>query len=231
MRQRSRYRALFFKSTVLGIFLGGVTRRAGTVYVADCGVLNYTRNMSDVTVLLKQIEQGDSSATKQLLPLVYNELRSLATLKMRRERPDMTLQATALVHEVYMRLVGGQDDSGWENRAHFFAAAAESMRRILVEAARRKSRLKRGGDRVREEFDDVQIDSSLDPDEIVTIHEALDKLESAHLQAAQLVKMRYFAGFTINEAATMLDISPRKANQLWAYAKAWLLDEIGDWAK
>lgn len=187
--------------------------------------------MSDVTVLLNQIEQGDSIAAERLLPLVYDELRSLATRKMQREKPDMTLQATALVHEAYLRLVGSDGDSGWENRAHFFAAAAESMRRILVEAARRRSRLKRGGDRAREELDEIQIDSSLDPDEIVAIHEALDKLEATHLQAAQLVKMRYFAGFTINEAATMLDISPRKTNQLWAYAKAWLLDEMGDWEK
>lgn len=185
--------------------------------------------MTEVTVLLNQIDRGDSGAAEQLLPLVYNELRSLASNKMRREQPDVTLQATALVHEAFLRLVGSQDDGGWKNRAHFFAAAAESMRRILVDAARRRSRLKRGGDRQREQLDDIQIDSSLDPDEIVSIHEALDKLEAVHLQAAQLVKMRYFAGFTINESATMLDISPRKTNQLWAYAKAWLLDEIGDW--
>lgn len=187
--------------------------------------------MSDATELLHLIDQGDSKAAERLLPLVYNELRSIASHKMRREKPDMTLQATALVHEAYMRLVGSPSDSGWENRAHFFAAAAESMRRILVEAARRKSRLKRGGDRGREEIEDVPIDSTLDPDEIVTIHDALDKLEATHSEAAQIVKMRYFAGFTINEAATMLDISPRKTNQLWAYAKAWLLDEIGDWSK
>ena len=187
--------------------------------------------MTDVTMLLQEIEQGASTASERLLPLVYNELRSMASSKMRRERPDMTLQATALVHEVYMRLVGSEADSGWANRAHFFAAASESMRRILVEAARRKSRLKRGGDRDREELNDVELNSNLNPDEIIAIHEALDKLEAVHAEAAQLVKMRYFAGFTIKEAANMLDISPRKVNQLWAYAKVWLLDEIGDWEK
>jgi RNA polymerase sigma factor (TIGR02999 family) len=184
--------------------------------------------MPDITMLLNEIEQGDPTAAERLLPLVYDELRALAAHKMRKERPDATLQATALVHEAYLRLVGAGRDSGWKNRSHFFAAAAESMRRILVEAARRKSRLKRGGDRAREPFSDIEINARLDPEDIVAIHEALDKLESAQAEAAQLVKLRYFAGFTINEAATLLDISPRKANQLWAYAKAWLLDEIGD---
>ena len=187
--------------------------------------------MSEVTVLLNEIEHGDPTAAERLLPLVYNELRSLAAHKMRHEKPDMTLQATALVHEAYLRLVGPQGDSKWTNRSHFFSAAAESMRRILVEAARRKSRLIRGGDRAREPLADIEINSSLDPNEIMAVHEALDKLEAVHVEAAQLVKLRYFAGFTINEAAGMLDISPRKTNQLWAYAKAWLLDEIGDWTK
>lgn len=184
--------------------------------------------MSDVTTLLNEIAQGDTTAAERLLPLVYNELRSLAACKMRQEKPGMTLQATALVHEAYLRLVGADGTSQWENQAHFFAAAAESMRRILVEAARRKSRLKRGGDREREAVEEIQINAHVNPDEILAVHEALDKLEGVHQEAAELVKLRFFAGFTITEAATMLGVSPRKANQLWAYAKVWLLDEMSD---
>jgi RNA polymerase sigma factor (TIGR02999 family) len=184
--------------------------------------------MFDVTQLLNEIAHGDASAAERLLPLVYNELRSLAAFKMRQEKPGMTLQATALVHEAYLRLVGSNGSSQWANQAHFFAAAAESMRRILVEAARRKSRLKRGGDREREEVEEIPINSHVNADEILAVHEALDKLEGVQKEAAELVKLRFFAGFTIPESATMLGISPRKANQLWAYAKVWLLDEIGE---
>ncbi|HHK42452.1 MAG TPA: sigma-70 family RNA polymerase sigma factor [Planctomycetaceae bacterium] len=184
--------------------------------------------MSDVTLLLNEIRQGDATAADRLLPLVYNELRTLAARRMHHERPDITLQTTALVHEAYLRLVGSASQAGWENRGHFFGAAAEAMRRILVDAARHRSRLKRGGGAPRQPLVDVEINAKLDPDEILAIHEALDRLESVQPQAAQLVKLRYFAGFTIPEAAEMLEVSPRKANQLWAYAKAWLLDALAD---
>ena len=184
--------------------------------------------MSDVTLLLNEIHQGNSAAADRLLPLVYDELRSLAARKIHHERPDITLQATALVHEAYLRLVGSELRASWDSRAHFFGAAAEAMRRILVDAARHRSRLKRGGGAQREPLVDVEINAKLDPDEILEVHEALDRLEAVQPQAARLVKLRYFAGFTIPEAAGMLEVSPRKANQLWAYAKAWLLDAMAD---
>ena len=184
--------------------------------------------MSDVTLLLNEICQGDSTAADRLLPLVYDELRTLAACRMHRERPDITLQATALVHEAYLRLVGNGSRVSWDSRAHFFGAAAEAMRRILVDAARHRSRLKRGGGAQHVRLVDVEINSKLDPDEILAVHDALDRLEEVQPQAARLVKLRYFAGFTIPEAAEMLEVSPRKANQLWAYAKAWLLDAMAD---
>ncbi len=184
--------------------------------------------MSDVTLLLNEIHQGNAAAADRLLPIVYDELRSLAARKMHHERSDITLQTTALVHEAYLKLVGGRSQTRWESRAHFFGAAAEAMRRILVDAARHRSRLKRGGNVERAPLTDVPINSKLDPNEVLEVHEALERLESAHPQAAQLVKLRYFAGFTIPEAARVLEVSPRKANQLWAYAKAWLLDAMSD---
>ena len=183
--------------------------------------------MSDVTRILSQIEAGDPSAAEQLLPLVYDELRKLATARMAHEQPGQTLQATALVHEAYVRLVGGQPDQAWENRGHFFAAAAEAMRRILVEQARRKGRLKRGADLIQQDLDDLDIAESAEPDEILAIDAALTRLTSTSAQAAQLVHLRYFAGLTIREAADVLGVSPRKADQIWAYARAWLLAEMG----
>ncbi len=183
--------------------------------------------MSDVTHILSQIESGDPSAAEQLLPLVYDELRKLATARMAQEQPGQTLQATALVHEAYVRLVGGQPEQAWENRGHFFAAAAEAMRRILVEQARRKGRLKRGVDLVQKDLDDLDIAVPDEPDEIIAIDAALTKLTSINGQAAQLVHLRYFAGLTIRDAAEVLGVSSRKADQIWAYARAWLLSEMG----
>jgi RNA polymerase sigma factor (TIGR02999 family) len=185
--------------------------------------------MSEVTRILAAIADGDPSAAGQLLPLVYDELRRVAADKMAHERPGQTLQATALVHEAYLRLVGagGVGDGAFANRAHFFAAAAEAMRRILVEAARRKHRLKRGGDLVRETADwDVAAPER--PDRLLALDEALGRLAAANAQAAELVKLRYFAGCTNVEAAALLGVSPRKANQVWAYARAWLREELGD---
>lgn len=184
--------------------------------------------MTNITLILTQIEQGDPSAADQLLPLVYDELRKLAAQRLAQERADHTLQATALVHEAYLRLVGAEGAEHWDSRGHFFAAAAEAMRRILVESARRRQRLKRGGQLQRQELIEDAIVSPVPPEEILAVHEALDRLETANRQGAILVKLRYFAGFTIPEAAEKLGVSPRKADQLWAYARAWLLTDIGE---
>jgi len=183
--------------------------------------------MNDLTRILSAIEQGDTHAAEQLLPLVYDGLRRLASEKMAQEKPGQTLQATALVHEAYVRLVGNAEGPPWDNRGHFFAAAAEAMRRILVEAARRKARLKHGGggDR-KQEAEDIACPER--PERLVALDEALDQLAKANPQAAELVKLRYFAGFSNAEAASLLGISPRKANQVWAYARAWLREAIGD---
>jgi RNA polymerase sigma factor (TIGR02999 family) len=184
--------------------------------------------MSDVTRILSAIDEGDPHAAEQLLPLVYDELRKLAAHKLAQEKPGQTLQATALVHEAYLRLVDSDKVHHWNSRGHFFIAAAEAMRRILVESARRKGRLKRGGAIRRQDLPIEAIVAPAPADELLAVHEALDQLESANQQAADLVKLRYFAGFTIPEAAEKLGISPRKANQVWAYARAWLLAHISD---
>ena len=184
--------------------------------------------MKNITQILSQIESGDPTAAEQLLPLVYDELRKLAAAKLVQENPGQTLQATALVHEAYIRLVDVEEAQHWDSRGHFFAAAAEAMRRILVEQARRKGRLKRGGELVRRELHEVEIVTQVRPDEILAVDEALGKLEVQHAAAAQLVKLRYFAGMTIPESAEALGISSRKADQLWAYARAWLLAEMGE---
>jgi RNA polymerase sigma factor (TIGR02999 family) len=191
------------------------------------------KGMSDITRILSTIEGGDPHAAEQLLPLVYDELRKLAAQQMTREKPGQTLDATALVHEAYLRLVptrnpsDGQMDEGWSNRGHFFAAAAEAMRRILVESARRKLRFKHGGDLQRHDLDDLNLASPQTPDELIALSEALDRLASINARAAELVKLRFFAGLTNEQAAAVLGVSPRKANQLWAYARAWLLECLG----
>jgi RNA polymerase sigma factor (TIGR02999 family) len=183
--------------------------------------------MNDVTRILSAIEQGDPDASGQLLPLVYDVLRRLAAEKMAREKPGHTLQATALVHEAYLRLVGVDEAQHWDSRGHFFAAAAEAIRRILIESARRKQRLKHGGGRARE--DEVgEIASPERPERLLALDEALGRLSGSNPQAAELVKLRYFAGSSNDEAASLLGISPRKANQVWAYARAWLREELGD---
>ena len=184
--------------------------------------------VSDLTKIISKVQKGDESAAERLLPIVYDELRRLATHRLAQELPGQTLQATALVHEVFLRLTGGGNKSEWKGRSHFFAAAAESMRRILVEAARRKSRLKHGGGRARAEFDQIQVEAPLKSDEVLAVNDALERLESINPDAARLTKLRYFAGYTIREAAELLEMSPRKANQVWAYARAWLLSEISD---
>lgn len=178
--------------------------------------------MSEVTQLLSQIEQGDPQAGDQLLPLVYNELRKLATVRLAQEKPGQTLQATALVHEAYLRLVSNDRQASWENRGHFFAAAAEAMRRILVESARRKQSQKAGGDWQRLELSDVEPSTHEPHVDVMALSDALDKLEMRDPRKASLVKLRYFAGLTNQEAAVALGISTATADNDWAYAKSWL---------
>jgi RNA polymerase sigma factor (TIGR02999 family) len=182
--------------------------------------------MNEVTCILSAIEQGDPHAAAQLLPLVYEELRKLAVQKLAREKPGQTLDATALVHEAYLRLVGKQSDERWDGRGHFFAAAAEAMRRILVENVRRKRSRKRGGDRARQELDPAHLGAPEVTDDLLALDEALTKLTAAEPHVAELVKLRYFTGLTIKEAAEVLGISSRTADSYWAYARAWLLTEL-----
>ena len=178
--------------------------------------------MNDVTRLLSAIERGDTEATEQLLPLVYRELRELAAQLLAREPPGQTLQATALVHEAYLRLASGGDDLGWDSRGHFFGAAAEAMRRILVENARRTDSLGRGGNFPRVEPDERLITTGSPGVDLLALDEALEQLAAVDGEAAELVKLRYFAGLTTEEAGEALKISARSAYQSWAFARAWL---------
>jgi RNA polymerase sigma factor (TIGR02999 family) len=182
--------------------------------------------MSDVTRILSAIEQGDPQASEQLLPLVYEELRRLAAQKMAQEVPGRTLQATALVHEAYLRLVDGDQSERWNGRGHFFAAAAEAMRRILVEQARRRGAAKRGGAVGRVELHESAITAPAPDDQVLAINEALDRLSIADPVAATLVKLRYFAGLNMEEAAAALGISVRTAHENWAYARSWLRKQM-----
>jgi RNA polymerase sigma factor (TIGR02999 family) len=178
--------------------------------------------MSDVTRILSAIEHGDPHAAEQLLPLVYDELRKLAAQKMAQEAPGQTLQATALVHEAYLRLVNVENIQSWDSRGHFFAAAAEAMRRILIETARGKQRLKRGGDRKRVDLESFHLASNAAPDELLVLDEMIVKLGAEDPDAAQIVKLRYFAGMSIEEAAQLMGIARSSAYEHWAYARAWL---------
>jgi RNA polymerase sigma factor (TIGR02999 family) len=191
--------------------------------------------MSEVTRILSAIEQGDTRAAEQLLPLVYDELRKLAAQKLAHEQPGMTLQATALVHEAYLRLVapspqplspagarGSAEKRLWDSRGHFFAAAAEAMRRILVEQARRRHAAKRGGQRQRVELSDSDLATSMPDDELLALNDALEQLATADPAAANLVRLRFFAGLNMTEAAGALGVSVRSAQDIWAYARSWL---------
>jgi RNA polymerase sigma factor (TIGR02999 family) len=177
-----------------------------------------------VTQMLEAIRCGESTAD-ELIALVYDELRRLASRELAGERPGHTLQATALVNEAYLRLLGGGEPS-WESRRHFFAAAAEAMRRILVESARRKGAEKRGGRMSRRALNEAFVRESIPPDELISVDDALERLASVDEQAATLVKLRYFGGLTINEVAGVLGVSSRSADRLWAYAKAWLIKDL-----
>ena len=182
--------------------------------------------MTDVTRILRAIEEGDARAAEQLLPLVYEELRKLATARMVQEKPGQTLQVTALVHEAYLRLVGNEKAQHWNSRGHFFGAAAEAMRRILVENARRKSGPEAGGGRCRVELSDAAAEIQGRDLELIALSEAVDKLQTKDPRAAELVKLRFFAGLTRQQAADALGVSLATADNDWAYAKGWLKVEL-----
>jgi RNA polymerase sigma factor (TIGR02999 family) len=182
--------------------------------------------MNEVTRILSAIEQGEPHAAEQLLPLVYNELRQLAAQKLTQEAPGQTLQATALVHEAYLRLVDAEQAQKWDSRGHFFAAAAEAMRRILIDQARRKQSRRRGGSRKRRPLEQVDLASPQPSQDVLALNEALDRFAKIDPLKAELVKLRYFAGLTIAEAAQALGISSTTADRYWSYARAWLHTEL-----
>lgn len=182
--------------------------------------------MTSATRILQTIEQGDPSAAEQLLPLVYDELRRLAAAKLANEKPGQTLQATALVHEAYIRLVDAEKAQKWNSRGHFFAAAAEAMRRILVDAAREKRSLRRGGEFSRHDLSDVEIAVHGRSIDALDLDEAMGRLAEKDQRAVEIVKLRFFAGLTVNQAAEVLGLSPRSADELWAYARAWLYRDL-----
>jgi RNA polymerase sigma factor (TIGR02999 family) len=182
--------------------------------------------MPDVTQILSRIEAGDPSATDELLPLVYEELRQLAAQRLAQEKPGQTLQATALVHEVYLRLVDGQNAQHWNSRGHFFGAAAEAMRRILVNRARDKGRLKRGGQLQRVDLEKIELATDAPNDDLLAIDESIELLAAENPECAAVVKLRFFAGLSIDETAAALGISASTAKRHWAYARAWLFDAL-----
>jgi len=182
--------------------------------------------MNEITQILSTLQEGDSLESDRLLPLVYDELRKLAAARLKQEKPGQTLQATALVHEAYLRLVGPEESQRWANRAHFFAAAAEAMRRILVEEARRKQSQKRGGALDRHDLEEAQL-AAPDGVDVLELNEALDRLAARDPEAARLVKLRFFAGMNMTEAAQALDLSERTAERVWAYARSFLRIELG----
>ncbi len=184
-------------------------------------------NAGEVTRILSAIQNGDAQAAKELLPLVYDELRRLAALKMARECPGQTLQPTALVHEAWLRL-GGQENQAWNGRAHFFGAAAEAMRRILIDNARRKRAVRHGGGQQRLDVQEIEIAVDVLDDDLLAVNEALERFAALDEQKAELVKLRYVTGLTIDEAAEILGVSAPTAKRWWAYARAWLHKEIED---
>jgi RNA polymerase sigma factor (TIGR02999 family) len=186
--------------------------------------------MSEVSAILNAIEQGDPSAAEQLLPLVYDELRKLAAVKLAQEQPGQTLQATALVHEAYLRLVGADGAQRWDSRGHFFAAAAEAMRRILVNRARDKNCQKRGGGWKRADLDRLAVVENASDEELIALDDALERLARENRACAELVKLRFFAGLTLGEAAASLGLGRRTADRHWAYARAWLFKVLSQTA-
>jgi RNA polymerase sigma factor (TIGR02999 family) len=182
--------------------------------------------MSDVTRILSQIESGDPSAAEQLLPLVYDELRRLAAAKLAQEKPGQTLQATALVHEAYLRLLGSPAGQNWNSRGHFFGAAAEAMRRILLNHARDKATAKRGADWGRVTLEAIAIPGGIDPAELIAFNDLFDQLAESDPQAGEIAKLRIFAGLTVPEIAEVLNLGPRTVDRQWAFARAWLRTQV-----
>lgn len=202
-------------------------RHDPSIALLDAATSGYNgRFMGEVTRILSQIESGDSTAAEQLLPLVYAELRKLAAVKLAQEKPGHTLQATALVHEAYLRLVDIEKAQPWSSRGHFFAAAAEAMRRILVDQARRRGAAKRGGDAHREELHESAIAAGRPVDELLAVNDILDCLAQVDPVAADLVKLRFFVGLNMTEIAEALGISVRSAHDIWTYARTWLHQRI-----
>jgi RNA polymerase sigma factor (TIGR02999 family) len=191
------------------------------------GVANvWVPPMNEVTRVLSAIDGGDPHAAEQLLPLIYDELRQLAAQKLAQEKPGQTLEATALVHEAYLRLVDVEKDKHWDNRGHFFAAAAEAMRRILVDSARGKQSLKRGAGRHRHPLDESSLVAPRLDDDVLAVNEALERLAATDREAAELVKLRFFAGLTSEQAAQTMGVSARTADRIWRYARAFLLKQL-----
>lgn len=182
--------------------------------------------MADITQILAHIEDGDPNAAEQLLPLVYDELRKLAAVRLANEKPGQTLQATALVHDAYIRLVDVEKVQHWDSRGHFFAAAAEAMRRIMIESARRKQREKHGGGLARVDLLDINLPVPATDEQLLLLDDALKRLTALRPQAAQLVQLRFFAGLTVDQASRVIDVSPRSARRLWVFAQAWLRREM-----
>ncbi|MCA9084978.1 MAG: RNA polymerase subunit sigma [Planctomycetaceae bacterium] len=180
----------------------------------------------NVTQILKQVVEGDPSAAEALLPLVYEELRKLAAARLVQEQPGQTLTATALVHEAYLRLVGDNDDQPWENRAHFFGAAAEAMRRVLLNRARDKKRRKRGGDRQRVDLASINLALETSPEALIDLDEAIEALAAQDLLSSRLVKLKFFAGLSLKDASDSLGLTRRQGDRLWAFARAWLFDRL-----
>lgn len=200
--------------------------RAGRLEFNDAIRVECCATMSDVTQILSRIDAGDTAAAERLLPLVYNELRALAAAKLAQERPGQTLQATALVHEAYVRLVDVQVPQQWQSRAHFFAAAAEAMRRILIEHARRKAAVKRGGGRTRVGLEEACPVTKMPYAALLDLDEALSRFASSHPRQAELVKLRFFGGLKSHEAAQALGVSNATAERYWSYARSWLYCEL-----
>jgi len=208
-----------------GVKYAGCFFHTASISYCPAGYTEIKKRMSELTQILTAMEQGQGHAAEELLPLVYGELRRLAAWRLANERPGQTLQATALVHEAYLRLVG-EEDVRWQGRRHFFGAAAEAMRRILVENARRKKRLKHGGQLERVDVDDVDIASPMPDDDLLAMDEALDRLAAADPRAAELVKLCFFVGLTQEHAAKELGVSISTVERTWAFARAWLFREI-----
>lgn len=209
---------------VAGITVGN--RMASTCSWSHSDIGAKLSDMTNVPQILHQIERGEAAASEQLLPIVYDELRRLAAAHLAREAPGQTLQATALVHEAYLRLVDHERPKQWDGRGHFFAAAAESMRRILVEQARKKNRIKRGGDRVRVDLLEHDLTLNASADEVIAVDEALDRLGTQDHAAAEILKLKYYGGLTVDEAAESLGISRATAYRHWTYARAWVRAEV-----